>query len=524
MSLLSLSNLNVWFGASQVVSDVSFDISKGEKFALVGESGSGKTQTALSLLKLNRDAQVTGNASFGSPAVDLFSLPERQLRGIRGKRIAMIFQEPMTALNPLYSIGEQICEVIETHEGLSRAQSRKLAIDLLAKTQIPEPERRIDSLPHQLSGGQRQRAMIAMALACKPELLIADEPTTALDVTVQGEIIELLNDLQREIGMAILLITHDLPLVQRFADRVGVMQHGKLLELGKTALVFANPQNEYTQRLIASKPVRRINALSPAALEVMSGKQVGCTFFYKKGWFGKGSFDAVKDISLTLKQGETVGIVGESGSGKTTLGMTLLRLAVGKMSGEVTLFTDRLDVLAESKLRPLRRRMQVVFQDPYNSLSPRRTVGQIVSEGLSLHRPELSDDAVRQEVVSILAEVGLEGDILNRYPHEFSGGQRQRISIARALIIKPEVMLLDEPTSALDVSVQSQVLELLGELQKKYGLSYLFVTHDLAVIKAMAHRVIVMKGGVVVEAGETLELFANPQSDYGKSLLSTMSH
>ncbi len=516
--MLKVQNLTVRFGANEVVKQVSFEIARGEKFALVGESGSGKTQTALSLLRLNTDAKVEGSALLNDK--DLLKLSERELRGIRGNRVAMIFQEPMTALNPLYSVGNQICEVLETHQGLSRAEASKQAIEWLAKTQIPEPEVRFHSLPHQLSGGQRQRAMIAMALACKPDLLIADEPTTALDVTVQEEIIELLNDLQRELGMAILLITHDLPLVKRFAHRVGVMQNGELLEQGPSMEVFSAPKHAYTQRLIASRP-RRLIEPTQDVTPVLEGKQMRVDFISRQGWFGKRVFTAVENVSLRLNKGSTLGIVGESGSGKTTLGMSLLRLSAGKASGEVLLKNSRIDQLSEAQLRPQRKFMQVVFQDPYNSLSPRRTIEQIVGEGLALHQPTLSETQVRQAVADIMVEVGLKPEMMQRYPHEFSGGQRQRISIARALIVKPELMLLDEPTSALDVSVQSQVLELLVDLQKRYGLSYLFITHDLAVIRAMAHEVIVMKGGKVIEVGETLRLFANPQSDYAKTLLKT---
>jgi microcin C transport system ATP-binding protein len=519
--LLEVDRLTVSFdgpsGPVVAVDDVSFTVAPGEKFALVGESGSGKTVTALSLLRLVADARVGGRIRFRDR--DLAALPEREMRGVRGRDIAMIFQEPMTALNPLYPVGDQIAETLVLHEGMGRGAARARAVELLALTGIPEPGRRVDSYPHELSGGQRQRAMIAMALACSPSLLIADEPTTALDVTIQRQIVELLDDLQRRLGMAVLLITHDLPLVRRFADRVGVMRGGRLLEVADTDSLFASPRDPYTRRLIDSRPRRQVESLPDDAPELLQARRVGCRFWYRSGWFGRTPFDAVRDVDLTVRRGETLGIVGESGSGKTTLGMTLLQLSAGTPSGEVSLEGERLDGRPRRSLRPLRRRMQVVFQDPYNALSPRMTVEQIVGEGLALHRPELGAEARRNAIVAMLGEVGLDAGALSRYPHEFSGGQRQRIAIARAAILQPELMLLDEPTSALDVSVQQQVLELLTQLQRRHGLSYLFITHDLAVIRAMAHRVLVMKDGRVVEAGETLALFSSPQADYTRTLL-----
>jgi len=524
--LLSVEGLTVEFdgpnGPVRAVDGVSFTIARGEKFALVGESGSGKTVSALALLRLAGDARVGGQVRLGGR--ELGGLSEQQMRGVRGKEIAMIFQEPMTALNPLYTIGDQIGETLALHEGMSRSAARARAIELLELTGIPEPERRVDSYPHELSGGQRQRAMIAMALACSPSLLVADEPTTALDVTIQRQIVELLDDLQRRLGMSVLLITHDLPLVRRFADRVGVMRRGHLLEVAPTAQLFDAPRDPYTRALIDSRPRRSVEPLPPATPELMRGEGVGCRFWFRSGWFSKKPFDAVKGVDLSVRRGETVGIVGESGSGKTTLGMTLLRLSSGTPSGTVSFDGERLDGRAQSALRPLRRRMQVVFQDPYNSLSPRMTIEQIVGEGVALHRPELDARARRDAIVAMLGEVGLDASALSRYPHEFSGGQRQRIAIARAAILQPALMLLDEPTSALDVSVQQQVLELLAGLQRKYGLSYLFITHDLAVIRAMAHRVIVMKDGQVVESGETLALFDAPRAEYTRTLLAAVSH
>jgi microcin C transport system ATP-binding protein len=523
--LLEIDRLGVRFGATTAVDDVSFAIARGEKFALVGESGSGKSVTALSVLRLLDSAQTTGVIRFAGE--DLMAKGEREMRGIRGSRIAMIFQEPMTALNPLYTVGNQITEVLELHEGLRPDAARAKAVELLAKTGIPEPERRVGAYPHQLSGGQRQRAMIAMALACTPELLIADEPTTALDVTIQAQILALLDDLQREMGMALLFITHDLGTVKRFCHRVGVMERGRLVEQGTVAEVFARPQHPYTQRLLASRPQRVVQPVSADAPVLLRGQDVGVTFTSSAGWFRKRHFEAVKRATLSLRRGETLGIVGESGSGKTTLGMALLALQ-GVSSGEVRFGADgeaaRIDNAERPVLRAMRRRMQVVFQDPFGSLSPRLTVGQIVGEGLALHRPELSEAERQELVLQMLDEVGLSqrhgvADLLQRYPHEFSGGQRQRIAIARAVVLRPEVLVLDEPTSALDVSVQQQVLALLAELQQRYGLSYLFISHDLAVVRAMSHRVLVMKDGQIVEEGEAEVLFAAPREAYTRALL-----
>ncbi len=524
-ALLSVEGLSVEFAtsgaASRVVENVSFEIAPGERFALVGESGSGKTVSALAITRLNPDARYQGRVMFDGR--DLMAAGERELRGVRGKEIAMIFQEPMTALNPLYSIGDQICEVIELHEGLSRAQATRRAIDLLARTHIPDAARRFSSYPHQLSGGQRQRAMIAMALACSPRLLIADEPTTALDVTIQRQIVDLLAELQREFSMALMLITHDLPLVRSFADRVAVMQAGRLVEIGETARLFEAPEHAYTRRLIDSRPKRIVDPVPDDADLLLEARGVGCRYFFRKGWFAKTAFDAVRDAQLQVARGETLGVVGESGSGKTTLGMTLLRLTQGQVSGEVSFGGQRIDALGRGAMRPLRRRMQVVFQDPYNSLSPRMTVEGIVGEGLALHRPELAPPARREAIVRMLEEVGLDASMLPRYPHEFSGGQRQRIAIARATVLHPDLLVLDEPTSALDVSVQQQVLALLVGLQRKYGLTYLFITHDLEVIRAMAHRVIVMKDGRIVESARTESLFASPTHPYTRELLAAVA-
>jgi microcin C transport system ATP-binding protein len=435
----------------------------------------------------------------------------------------MIFQEPMTALNPLYTVGNQIAEVLELHLALRPNAARARAIELLARTGLPDPEAKVDAYPHQLSGGQRQRAMIAMALACKPALLICDEPTTALDVTIQAQILALLDELQREMGMALLFITHDLNLVRRFTHRVGVMERGRLVEVGATAEVFAAPRHAYTQRLLASRPRREVQPLPADAPVLLDASGVDVRFAVSRGWFRKSWFEAVRGAALQLKRGETLGIVGESGSGKTTLGMALLALQ-DLAAGEVRLGGQRVDDADRATLRAMRRRMQVVFQDPFASLSPRLTVGQIVGEGLALHRPELSPAEREALVLRMLDEVGLgerQGvpDLLQRYPHEFSGGQRQRIAIARAVVLRPELLVLDEPTSALDVSVQQQVLALLAQLQRQYGMSYLFISHDLEVVRAMSHRVLVMKDGLIVEEGEAQALLAAPREAYTRELL-----
>jgi microcin C transport system ATP-binding protein len=519
--LLAVDRLCVNFGPSRVVDQVSFTIDAGEKFALVGESGSGKSVTALSVLKLIGSATYKGEIRFQGENV--LAKSERAMQALRGRDIAMIFQEPMTALNPLYTVGNQIAEVLELHEGLSKRHAHARAIELLGRTGIPEPERRVDAFPHQLSGGQRQRAMIAMALACRPKLLIADEPTTALDVTIQAQILALLDDLQQEYGMAILFITHDLNLVRRFTHRVGVMERGRLVEQGPTAEVFARPQDPYTIKLINSRPRRAVQPVPADAPLLVAARDVSVDFVSPRGWFGKNVFRAVRDATLELKRGETLGIVGESGSGKTTLGMALLALQP-IAQGSVTVDGKRVDGADRTTLRAMRRTLQVVFQDPFGSLSPRMTIGQIVGEGVALHMPELSKEQRRQRILDMLAEVGLSEqqgitDVLTRYPHEFSGGQRQRIAIARAVILQPEVLVLDEPTSALDVSVQQQVLALLAGLQVKYGMSYVFISHDLAVVRAMAHRVLVMKDGVIVEQGEAEALFSAPREPYTQTLL-----
>jgi microcin C transport system ATP-binding protein len=522
MSLLDIRNLSVAFGANTVVNDVSFSIAPGEKFALVGESGSGKTVTSLAILRLNQDAQYSGQILFDGQ--DILQRSQNEMRRLRGRDVAMIFQEPMTALNPLFTIGNQIAEVLMLHEGLSGKAAALRAVELLDKTGIPEPARRAMAYPHQLSGGQRQRAMIAMALACRPRLLIADEPTTALDVTIQVQILELLNQLQREENMAVLMISHDLNLVRHFADRVGVMEKGLLVETADTAQLFANPREAYTKKLLASHPEYLLQTQPAEGLPLLKAEHVRCHFEIPLGWFKKREFVAVDDVSLHLQPGETLGIVGESGSGKSTLGMAMLRLSQARVNGHIDFAGKRISELDSQALRPLRARMQVVFQDPFASLSPRRTIEQIVSEGLALHQPGLSRQEVRRAVAEALDEVGLQPGMMDRYPHEFSGGQRQRIAIARTLVLKPALVLLDEPTSSLDVSVQLQVLRLLAELQRKLGLAYLFISHDLAVIRAMAHRVMVMKDGKVVEAGSTQEVLNAPREEYTQRLLAAASY
>ncbi len=526
-ALLDVKNLRVAFAGQPVVHGIHFSIAPGEKLALVGESGSGKTVSALSLLRLVVNAEVSGSARLNGH--DLLALNERELRGVRGDEVAVIFQEPMTALNPLYTVGNQIAEVLQLKRGLTAAQARAGVVELLASTGIPEPERRAGAYPHQLSGGQRQRAMIAMALASRPKLLIADEPTTALDVSLRGQILDLLSDLQRQHGMAVLMITHDLNLVRRFADRVAVMDKGHLVEQGAVAEVFERPQHAYTRMLLASKPERAVDE-TPAtgAAPVMHAEGLRVSYPVPlpgfKGWFRKGSFTAVHDASLSVPAGRTLGVIGESGSGKSTLALAALGLL--PFEGRLAVAGTGWDEARRAKgLRALRQRVQVVFQDPFSSLSPRLTIEQIVGEGLQVHRPELPVAERRARVAALLAEVGLVGEarqaeaLLQRYPHEFSGGQRQRLAIARALIVEPQLLVLDEPTSALDVTVQKQVLALLQRLQRDRGLSYLLITHDVDVIRAMAHEVIVMKDGAIVERGPAQQVLAAPEHPYTRLLV-----
>jgi len=527
--LLDVQNLSVAFdtplGISQVVNQVSFSIEQGETMALVGESGSGKSVTAMSILRLHEERKVNfpdGKILFNNQ--DILALSEPEVRRIRGSQVSMIFQEPMTSLNPTFTVGNQIIEPLIIHEGLSKQAAKKRAIELMDLTGIPDPANRFDSFPHMLSGGQRQRMMIAMALACKPKLLIADEPTTALDVTVQLQILLLLEKLQKEFSMAVLLITHDLNLVRRFADHVCVMENGNLVERGKTEQLFSQPQQPYTIKLLNSEPERIIPDSETKQLKssknLLIGEDLKCYFPVKAGFFKRtiSEIKAVDHVSLKLRDGETLGIVGESGSGKSTLGRCLLKLQ--ECQGRIEFDSIRLDDLDFKALRPLRKEFQMVFQDPYSSLSPRMTIEQIVGEGLTIHFPELSKQQRRERIVKVLKEVDMEEGALWRYPHEFSGGQRQRIAIARVVILEPKLILLDEPTSALDVSVQKQVLALLRNLQQKYQISYLFITHDLKVIEAVSHHIMVMKEGKIIETGETQEIFNNPQQEYTKTLLS----
>ena len=525
MSLLDVQDLTVRFGDKPVVDGISFNIQPGEKFALVGESGSGKTISALSLLRLVADAQVSGKALFGGQ--DLLALPEQALRGIRGQDIAMIFQEPMTALNPLFSIGSQIAEVFELKQGLTRAQSLQAAIELIASTGIPYAAHRMNSFPHQLSGGQRQRAMIAMALACKPKLLLADEPTTALDVTLRGQILGLLSDLQRQYGMAVLLITHDLHLVRRFADRVAVMENGRIVETGTVATVFEKPQHAYTAKLIASRPTRDVVPVhdAPPLLEVKKLRVAYPTALPGiKGWFKKAEFVALQDASFGISPGQTLGVVGESGSGKSTMALAVLGLQ--PFGGTVQMGGQGWSRDA-AKNKALRSDIQVVFQDPFSSLSPRLTVEEIVGEGLLVHAPQHGAAERQRLVLQALDDVGMTEaqfpGLLQRYPHAFSGGQRQRLAIARALIVRPQLLVLDEPTSALDVTIQKQVLQLLQRLQRERGLAYLLITHDMDVIRAMAHQVLVVQNGEIKESGPVQQVLDAPQHAYTRSLVSAVA-
>lgn len=522
-NLISVKELSVDFVSTDyevnAVNNISFDIKAGETLAIVGESGSGKSVTAMSLMRLHEEKAVRYKGSIHFQDQDVLQLASSELQSLRGSDIAMIFQEPMTSLNPVFTVGDQVSETLILHQNLTKEQALKRSIELLEKVGIKEPALRVKDFPHMLSGGQRQRVMIAIALACKPKLLIADEPTTALDVTIQAQIIELLAGLQKEFNMSILMITHDLNLVKHFADRVCVMCDGQIVEQNQTKVLFESPQHEYTQKLLSSQLDKMIEMQENHNGSVLKAEDIRVGFDIKGGFFKRkvGEFVAVDNVSLELTKGQTLGIVGESGSGKTTLGMSLLNLQ--GCTGSVFINNEKTSELNNKQMRPFRRICQVVFQDPFSSLSPRMTIKQIIEEGLILHHPELTGQQRYQRLVDILKEVDLPEDVLFRYPHEFSGGQRQRIAIARALILEPDLILLDEPTSALDVSVQKKVLELLVNLQKKYQLSYLFISHDLKVVRAMSHHMIVMKNGKVVEAGETEVVFDNPQEDYTKELL-----
>ena len=527
MSLLEVRDLRISFGDKEVVHGVNLSLAAGERLALVGESGSGKTVTALALLRLVMNAQITGSAVF--EGTDLLALSEPQLRDIRGQDIAMIFQEPMTALNPLFTIGEQIAEVLELKTGMPKRECAEQVVQLLADTGIPEPRRRAASYPHQLSGGQRQRAMIAMALACRPKLLLADEPTTALDVSLRAQILDLLISLQEKHGMTVLLITHDLNLVRRFAHRVAVMENGNLVEQGPTQEVFGQPQHPYTKRLIDSRPVREVLDFPDAGelpKPVVRAKAMRVSYPVPlpgvRGWFKKGQFVAVQGADFELPPAQTLGVMGESGSGKSTLALAALGLL--PFQGELQIDDQNWQANA-SQNKSMRRAIQVVFQDPFSSLSPRMTVEEIVAEGLRVHQPELDASARQQRALAALSDVGMTEaqfpGLLARYPHEFSGGQRQRLAIARALIVQPRILVLDEPTSALDVTIQKSVLDLLQRLQRERGLAYLLITHDVDVIRAMAHRVLVMKDGVVVESGPVQQVLDEPKHPYTRTLVAS---
>ena len=522
-TLVRVRDLSVDFTSAvetvRAVSGVSFDIERGETVALVGESGSGKSVSALSILQLlpypvashpGGSIEVDGTEMIGASA--------RRLRQIRGDRVSMIFQEPMTSLNPLHSIGRQVAEVLTLHRGLPRRQALIRAQELLEMVALGETARRLKAFPHELSGGQRQRVMIAMALACEPDLLIADEPTTALDVTVQAQILKLLGALQRRLGMAMLLITHDLSIVRHIADRVCVMREGAIVEAGACAQIFEAPAHAYTQALIAAEPRGAPLAVADAAEEVVACDDLRIHFPIKAGVIRRtvGHVKAVDGVTLSIREGQTVGVVGESGSGKTTLALALLRLI--SSAGPISFEERPIQGLTFRRMRPLRRRMQIVFQDPFGSLSPRMTVRQIIEEGLKVHRLQDAEGG-GDPVDAVLEEVGLEPAMQERYPHEFSGGQRQRIAIARALVLKPRLVVLDEPTSALDMSVQAQIIDLLRDLQARHRLAYLFISHDLKVVRALCHEVIVLRDGVVVESGPTEAIFERPESAYTRALL-----
>ncbi|OLU17085.1 microcin ABC transporter ATP-binding protein [Pseudomonas sp. PA1(2017)] len=521
-NLVEIRDLSVAFvngdSSRSVVNHISFDIRRSETLALVGESGSGKSVTAHSILRLlPYPLAQHPSGSINYAGEDLLKLPERKLRGIRGNRIAMVFQEPMTSLNPLHSIEKQINEVLALHKGLRGKAATQRTLELLELVGIPEPHKRLKALPHELSGGQRQRVMIAMALANEPELLIADEPTTALDVTVQLKILELLKDLQARLGMAMLIITHDLKLVRRIAQRVCVMQNGELVEQADCETLFTTPQHPYTCELLAAEPDGDPVA-SEDADTLLQVEDLRVWFPIKKGLLRRtvDHVKAVDGINFSLQRGQTLGIVGESGSGKSTLGLAILRL-IGSQGG-IRVGEHHLGGLSQREVRPLRREMQVVFQDPFGSLSPRMTVGMIIGEGLRIHRIGTPAEQ-EQAIIDALLEVGLDPESRHRYPHEFSGGQRQRIAIARALVLKPALILLDEPTSALDRTVQRQVIDLLRSLQAKYNLSYLFISHDLAVVRAISHQLMVVKQGQVVEQGDARQVFQAPQHPYTQQLL-----
>jgi microcin C transport system ATP-binding protein len=521
--MLEVNDLSVTFNLPSIkveaVRHVSFSISRGETLALVGESGSGKSVTALSLLQLlpyPMAQHPSGSIHFNG--VELVGAPERTLRTVRGNRISMIFQEPMTSLNPLHAIEKQVGEALLLHKGLSRSAARTRVLELLNLVGLRNAEQRLTAYPHELSGGQRQRVMIAMALANEPDLLIADEPTTALDVTIQAQILALLKELQSKLGMAMLFITHDLGIVRKMADRICVMNEGAIVESGPTADIFASPQHEYTKHLLAAEPKGKKQPADPDAPAIIQGDDLRVWFPIKKGLLRRtvAHVKAVDGLSITIHEGQTVGIVGESGCGKTTLGMALLKLE--RCRGDISFIGQDIQGLSSKEMRPFRREMQVVFQDPYGSLSPRMSIAEIIEEGLKVHN--LGNRAERDEmVVQALREVDLDPETRNRYPHEFSGGQRQRVAIARAMVLKPRLVVLDEPTSALDMSVQAQIVDLLRDLQQRHKLAYMFISHDLKVVRALADYIIVMRQGVAIEEGPAAQIFDQPQNEYTKALM-----
>ncbi|WP_421616430.1 ABC transporter ATP-binding protein [Agrobacterium tumefaciens] len=525
-AIIDARNIAVTFkvehGTVEAVKDISFQLYRGETIAIVGESGSGKSVTARTIMGLvTKRASVSKTATVRFNGDDILKFSSRQRRALRGNRISMIFQEPMSSLNPIYTIGSQIVEAIRVHSKLSKKQAEARALDLLRQVQIPEPEARLKQYPHQLSGGQRQRVMIAMALSNDPDVLIADEPTTALDVTVQAQILNLIRDLQKKRGMAVVLITHDLTIVKQFSDYVYVMQHGEMREHNTTERLFAAPKHPYTRKLLASEPHGTAKPLPENSGVLLTANGVRVSFMMRYGGLFKPELKelvAVDDLGLTLKRHETLGIVGESGSGKTTFGQSLLRLNE-PVAGEVIFDGERVDGRSRSKMRPLRSRMQVVFQDPFASLNPRMTIGQIIEEGLVINGLGKTKAERLERVRDALEAAGMPGNILSRFPHEFSGGQRQRIAIARAVALEPEFILLDEPTSALDLSVQAQIIDLLRKLQDERGLSYLFISHDLKVVRALCHRVIVMQRGRIVEEGPVEEVLNRPKTEYTQRLV-----
>ena len=519
--LLEISNLGIAFAQGgkemRAVKDVSFTLARGQTLALVGESGSGKSVTALSVVRLlPPSAIVSGQIRFNGE--DVLAKTEPELRAMRGRQVTMVFQEPMSSLNPLHNIEKQIGEILHLHGTRGAAKIRARVVELLEEVGIPDPAGRLNAYPHQLSGGQRQRVMIAMALANRPDLFIADEPTTALDVTVQAQILKLLKDLQARYGMAMLFITHDLGIVRKIADDVCVMQHGDIVEAGPVSEIFANPQHPYTKALLAAEPKGHAPPLDLTAKPVLTADNVRVWFPVKRGFFRRtvGHIKAVDGISLAVREGQTLGVVGESGSGKTTLGLAILRLI--RSEGPIAYLGRDISGLNSKAMRPLRRDMQVVFQDPFGSLSPRLSVAQIVEEGLIVQNPALTYGERRTRVAKALAETGLDPASMDRYPHEFSGGQRQRIAIARAMALEPKFVVLDEPTSALDMTVQVQIVDLLRDLQKRRSLAYLFISHDLKVVRALASDLIVMRNGKVVEAGPAVDVFRAPQSEYTRAL------